>query len=303
MAKKYKNTLIVVDGNWLINRAHSVYATHRNPAESTAKQVIAWMFEYALVHQASHMLLAIDGDNVFRKIIFPGYKLSRQKKREAEARDSGNFVEGVSNSNPVYECLSSLFERADKLKVPYIQEDAFEADDILVGCANKFSGPDCKVVLICNDKDDIQGLINEHVVLWTPAMMKKEPVYVTCSSIEALGHKFKDSQQFLHYQILIGDPMDDVPQLMTPAKAYKVVSTYGSLGGWFKTPEGREWFMKHSGPVKLNRELITMVNQSVDKLTLSKLKPEQVAGYEDIKPKNYYNYFGLAKTARRSLFG
>lgn len=301
MARRYKNTLVVFDGNWLINRAYSVYGQHRDPATATAKQVVAWMFEYGMVHQATHLLLAIDGDNIFRKVIYPDYKISRTKKKEAEAREKGGTYE--STSNPVYECLSTLFDIVDKLKVARIQEDAFEADDVLVGCANKFASPDCKVVMVCNDKDDVQGLINEHVVMWKPPMSKQDAVTTTCANIHALGYDFKDAKQFLHYQILIGDAMDDVPQLMTPAKAYKVVSTHGTLGAWFKTPEGKAWYIKHQGALNLNKELITMANQSVDKLTLPRLRPEQVPGLDAIKPKHYYNFFGMSKLAKRSLFG
>ena len=301
MARRYESTLVVADGNWLINRAHSVYSGHRDPSTTTAKQVVAWMFEYGLLHQATHLLLAIDGDDLFRKRIFPDYKISRAKKKEAEARERGSTYE--SSSNPVYECLGLLTETLDQLKVAYVQKAAFEADDVLVGCANKFSGPKCKVVMVCNDKDDAQGLVNEHVVMWTPAMMKKDPVSVTSSNLHVLGHTFGSAKEVLHYQILIGDPMDDVPQLMSPGKAFKVIQEHKSLGAWFKTPEGKAWYLKHSGALNLNRELITMAVTSVDDVRFASLKPEQVPGLERIKPKSYYDFFGMSKLAKRSLFG
>lgn len=292
----YKNTLVVLDGNWLINRCFMTNRSH-DAAKAVAKQVVAWVFEYCVVHRATHVLLAIDGDHNFRKVIYPLYKTTRNKAAKAKAADEGTEYGG----NPAYACLPILFDLCRRLNIPVAHLDPYEADDVLCSAAHCFAGPDCKVVLVTKDKDMVQAL-DEHTIIWLPTMQGQPPVTMTHKNVVKYDYAFTP-KQFLAYQMLIGDPMDDVPALMKPAQAKAVLTEHGALRAWFKTKEGKAWYMKNQAELLRNKDLVSMCKTALTSMPLSFCKLKTVDGEDSIKPKDYWNAFGAAKQGSRSLFG
>ena len=65
-------------------------------------------------------------------------------------------------------------------------------------------------------------------------------------------------KQFLDYQILRGDSMDDVPPVTscTDKEALTIIKTHGSLGAFFKTADGKKFYSMRRTELHRNKDLV-----------------------------------------------
>lgn len=324
-------TLVANDGNWLLHRAY--HAASNAPEDArprmVARQVTAWAFSYGLLHQATHMFVAFDGPRCFRYDVWPTYKLSRKALVDSEGNqvsptqareliESGVKLERAPDL--IYECQLVTQELLREYGVPVFQSKKHEADDCLRSAATlveKRPKEIRKVVMITKDKDAIQGLV-PGVSQWYPHHDRTQPpVTLThkdlSNRLAAYVHEDAASwtpRQFLDYQVLIGDPTDDVPPVISNAKARKILNKYPSLQAYCESEEGQEFFYANQQYLKRNRQLVIMKKDLLDDIPLDafKYKSKPLPQELSVSPSPalrgaHADYVGWLKlSSRKSLF-
>lgn len=288
------NTLYVADGNWILHRAfYTINPKHRDPLSALLYMFCHLLMQDALRLRASHFLLAFDGPKVFRYKLYPQYKANRSKNTtESETR------EGFKD---IYEYLNPICAIFTELGIPWIQPDIFEADDVLCSAVKKFASADCFVYCGTQDKDSYQYL-NQYCALYDSSHKvngQAQPLIIDCAKAEQIK-KVKCSQMAA-YQCLIGDAIDNIPRILTPTEARKLLSTYGSIKD--AIAQGYDLTTKLCD-LKRNAKLVTL-RSDVQLPELSELVMPKKELDNELKrslPSAYFNYVEFLHPKARSLF-
>jgi len=149
---------------------------------------------YVKKFKSSHgpeVVIACDNRNYWRREIFPQYKASRKKTRDASGHDW----------NSIFECLHKIKEEL-KEHSPYkvIDVDTAEADDIIATLTIRYSAHQ-KVMILSSDKDFAQLQKFDNVEQYSPILKKtiKEPL----PAIQ------------LKQMIIRGDKGDGIPNILS----------------------------------------------------------------------------------------
>ncbi len=144
------------------------------------------------------VVIACDNRRYWRREVFPHYKASRKKNRDASGHDW----------NSIFECLHKIKEELKQYS-PYkvIDVDGAEADDVIASLVMKYS-PHQKVMILSSDKDFAQLQKFANVEQFSPILKKyvKEPM-------PALQ---------LKQMIIRGDKGDGVPNILTKDDVFVV---------------------------------------------------------------------------------
>ena len=144
------------------------------------------------------VVIACDNRKYWRREIFPHYKASRKKNRDASGHDW----------NSIFECLHKIKEELKEYS-PYkvIDVDGAEADDIIASLVMKYS-PHSKVMILSSDKDFAQLQKYPNVEQFSPILKRyiKEPL----PSVQ------------LKQMIIRGDKGDGVPNILTKDDVFVV---------------------------------------------------------------------------------
>lgn len=244
---------IFADGNWLLHRAyHAVGKTSGVPKIRVPLLITDWIFSYLIKWNSSDCSVCFDGDNVFRYAIYPEYKAKRNSNRS----------EYETDDDPVYGLLPSVVSCLNLCGI-HVQQDAeYEADDLVSSASKKWAALNSnnRAIIISKDKDSLQNVTSQ-IVCFTPGVKdSSSDVTWTVNKVKELKGMYP--KEYLRYQILVGDRIDNIPSLMGPKKAQKIVTEYDSLKAYFSTAEGKQFFDKNKGALVLNKLLVTMVKDS-----------------------------------------
>jgi len=156
---------------------------------------------YVKKFKATHgpeVIIACDNKKYWRRDIFPHYKASRKKIREASGHDWAT----------IFDCLNKI---RDELKehCPYkvIDVDTCEADDIIAVLATKYAATE-KVMILSSDKDFAQLQKFPNVEQYSPILKKyiREPL--PAAQLKQL--------------IIRGDKGDGIPNILSPDDVFVV---------------------------------------------------------------------------------
>ena len=114
------------------------------------------------------VVIACDNRHYWRRDIFPFYKASRKKNREASGHDWSS----------IFDCLGKIKqELKDYSPYKVIDVDTCEADDIIATLTLKFSATE-KIMILSSDKDFAQLQRFPNVEQYSPILKKqiKEPL-------------------------------------------------------------------------------------------------------------------------------
>ena len=144
------------------------------------------------------VVIACDNRKYWRREIFPHYKASRKKNRDASGHDW----------NSIFECLHKIKEELKEYS-PYkvIDVDGAEADDVIASLVLKYS-PHGKIMILSSDKDFAQLQKYPNVEQFSPILKRyiKEPL----PSVQ------------LKQMIIRGDKGDGVPNILTKDDVFVV---------------------------------------------------------------------------------
>jgi 5'-3' exonuclease len=275
-----KKRLFAVDGNWYLHRIfHTQYKT-ANMAGAIANRFIQLICKDALAVKATRLVVAFDGNSIFRFSIFPDYKSGRKKAKEASGKESP------------YVYLPTLLSLLAEYGIPVIQKSRYEADDILRSIVSQ-EKDEFEVWIGCRDKDAYQ-YVSDGVFLYDSSF-KPQPRTLNAQKIKELtGYTPK---QFLAYQLLYGDEIDSIPNLMKPAQIKKGLATYGSLKKWRSSDKQfASFWKKNEEALKLNAKLVRLVDGIELEIPAVKFIKD------DMLPSAYIAYAAFCKPKSKGLF-
>lgn len=106
------------------------------------------------------------------------------------------------------------------------------------------------------------------------------------------------------YQCLIGDAIDNIPQVIHPAKAKKLIKTYGTIKSALDSQEYRDELLPCIEKLKLNAKLVTL-RKDVELPELLTLRIQRKEIDNDLRrflPKSYFILLDRASPRTRGLF-
>jgi hypothetical protein len=144
------------------------------------------------------VVIACDNKNYWRREIYPHYKASRKKARDASGHDWSS----------IFECLSKIRnELIEHSPYKVVTVETCEADDIIATLVQKFSATQ-KMMILSSDKDFAQLQRYPNVEQYSPILKKyiKEPLPMLQ----------------LKQLIIRGDKGDGVPNILSPDDVFVV---------------------------------------------------------------------------------
>jgi DNA polymerase-1 len=212
-----KKTLMAVDGNSLMHRAFYALPllTRKDGTYTNAVFGFFSMLINAIsVHQPDHLAIAFDKKGkTFRHDIFDEYK-GKRKPTPPELI-------------PQFDTLKAALHN---LNIAVLEQDGYEADDILGHLAGVAAKNGMDTLLLTGDKDALQLVSDSCRVMLTRKGVSEIEIYDT--------QKLYDTYKLLPAQIVdlkgfMGDASDNIPGVpgVGEKTALSLLHTYGSMDG------------------------------------------------------------------------
>jgi DNA polymerase I len=176
---------------------------------------------------------------------------------------TARFEEYKANRKPMPEDLRpqvpKIREVLEAYRIPVLEMEDYEADDVLGTLACKAAGDGYDVVLVSADKDLMQ-LVGPHVRLYHTG---REKLYDAKGVEEDFG---LPPEKVVDVLALMGDSVDNVPGVpgIGEKGAKGLIAEYGSLeellarAGEVSRKSYREGLQEHAEQARLSRELVTI---------------------------------------------
>lgn len=217
-----QKNLFVIDGHNVLYRAH--YTFQNNPLVNKKNRdvSVAYGFTRMLLtllkdRRPEYMAIAFDRKApTFRHELYKQYKLNRPPMPA-----------------PIADNLLDIQHIVRALGIKIIEQDGYEADDLLGSLVNIFKQSPVHLYLVSKDKDMLQ-LVNENVtVLSTRQGLSDLIEFRREEVIEKFGIP---PELMLDYFSLVGDSVDNVPGItgVGPKTAVKLLQTFNSLEGIYE---------------------------------------------------------------------
>ena len=215
--------LFLLDAYALIYRGY--YAFIKNPRINSkgtdTSAILGFMnslFEIIRTQNPDYLAVAFDkGGSVTRSEMFEEYKSNRDKTPE-----------------PILVAIPYIKEILEGMKIPILEKEGFEADDIIGTVAKDAEENNFKVYMVTPDKDFAQ-LVSHNIFLCKPARMGNS---MEIWGVEEVKDKFEveSPDQVIDYLGMMGDSVDNIPGLpgVGDKTAKKFIKQYGSLENLLK---------------------------------------------------------------------
>jgi len=214
------------------------------------------LLKFVADHQPDYLAMAIDGPrkDLKRTAFYPTYKAHRPPPPDGFIPQEKRIIEIV-----------------EKLGIPIIRADGYEADDILATLARRLASADTQVVIVSRDKD-LDQLVNDKIVLYDPS---KDELW---DAETILNRKGYPPSKAVEIQTLTGDSTDNIPGVpgVGPKTAAKLIAKYGSADAVLaaadeQTPKLCENLKNSAAAVELSRRLVTLCDAVPIELSLDDL--------------------------------
>lgn len=271
-----QNHLYLVDGSGYIFRAYHqlppLTNKHGVPAGAVyGYTTMLWRLAKDL-HEAdgpTHMAVILDkSGTTFRNDLYDKYKANRPPPPE-------DLV-------PQFPLIR---EATRAFSLPCIEEQGFEADDIIASYTREALARGWHVTIVSSDKDLAQLIQPGVDMLDTMKNERRSDNYV----LEKFG---VGPDRLGDVLALMGDAVDNVPGVpgIGPKTASKLINEYGTLDGVFaalptmKPSKMRDNLIEHEGMARLSRQLVELHAQvplpdALDDLKLGEIPPEPLRAF------------------------
>ena len=190
-----ENTLIIIDGNSIINRAFYALPDMSNSDGLKTNAIFGFvrmMFKIIEDYKPTHMSVAFDKKApTFRHKQYADYKAGRKKMPDELGQQ-----------------LEPLKELLDKFNINRLELEGYEADDIIGTIAKLGEENDFKVYIVTGDKDAIQLASHKTTTLITKKGVGEVEEYNYDSVVERYE---MTPTQFIDLKGLMGDKSDNMP--------------------------------------------------------------------------------------------
>ena len=261
-------SLFLLDGYALIYRAF--FAMINRPLTTSSGEntsapygIARFLMRLIADHAPDYLGVAFDAGDSFRTDIYPEYKATREKMPD-ELRAS----------------LPRCREIFAAFRVPVIEADGWEADDVIGTLAQQAAGQGLRTVIVSGDKDFHQ-LVDERTALLNPGRggpAGVDQVWVTpANAEERFGVPPERVTDFL---ALLGDSSDNVPGVPGIGKkiAPALIREFGDLESILARVEeitaarARNALLKHAEDARRSRQLVTIRTDAPVSLDLESLR-------------------------------
>ncbi|GAA0603774.1 DNA polymerase I [Craurococcus roseus] len=238
--------LILVDGSGYIFRAFHALPPMNNPAGVPVNAVFGFtqmISRFLLDHRGSHIAVVFDASRTtFRNELYPDYKAHRP--------------EPPPELVPQFALIR---EATDALGVCKIEQEGFEADDLIAAYARAFEAEGGRVTIVSSDKDLMQ-LVRPGVEMLDP--IKQKPIREA-----EVEEKFGvPPAKVVDVQALAGDPTDNVPGVpgIGVKTAAQLIHEYGSVEALLdnaekiKQPKRREALLANREQALVSKKLVAL---------------------------------------------
>ncbi len=171
------------------------------------------------IDQPDYLAIAFDKGRTFRDDLFEEYKATREKMPD-----------------DLRQQILRIQEMIDLLKIPRLELDNYEADDIIGSLAVWAEKEGLGVKIITGDRDLLQ-LVTERIIVNLPeGRGGKDKDYFPEDVVERMGVK---PEQIVDLKALMGDSSDNIPGVrgVGPKTATKLLESYGTLDGVYEHVE------------------------------------------------------------------
>ena len=266
------DAICLVDGSGYIFRAFYALPPMTRPDGVPVNAVYGFtnmMMNLMQDNPCSHLVVVFDAKREnFRNAIYPAYKKNR---REIPPELIPQF--------PL------IRQATEALNIPWIEQEGFEADDLIATYTRLALEKGWGVRIISADKDLMQ-LKKDGVVLYDP--MKKKLL-----TDEDLYKKFGvPANKIVDVQALMGDSTDNVPgaQGIGPKTAAELINKYGDLDNLLANLDAipqekrREGLRRDREQILISRQLVQLdthvpVTRMPEDFTLKQPVPEKLAQF------------------------
>ncbi len=153
--------LLLCDCNNLIIRGMSVIPplSYQNKFTGGVYGFLNQICRYILIHAPIQVIVCDDSPPYYRKELYKDYKkrVIPKTEKEREKKEEMFFKLGESRGY--------CFEVLDKLNIPLLRKEGFEADDVIATIVKNYHDKYSKIVIISNDSDLYQVLNHRNVLM------------------------------------------------------------------------------------------------------------------------------------------
>jgi len=243
---KNHEPVYLIDGSAYIYRAYHAIAPLTNNSGLPTHAVYGFTnILLRVIREKKPTYLAVAFDKrgpTFRHEIYPEYKANRPPMPDDLACQIPYIKDIVAAYN-----------------IACLEQQGYEADDLLASAARHLAGQGHPVVLLSGDKDLLQ-LTSEMITLWDPM----RDVILDPAAVREKYHVAPE--QLLDLFALVGDSSDNVPGVagIGPKTAHKLINDFGSLDNLYENldtlPKGKlkEKLVADREKAFLSRTLISL---------------------------------------------
>jgi len=206
-----RQRLYLIDGSSYIYRAYFAIrhlSNSRGFATNAVYGFVNMLLKVVREERPDHLAVIFDARGpTFRKEIYPEYKANRLKMPE-------DLVPQI----PVIKAVVRAFN------MPAIEEEGFEADDIIATLAKKYAAEGVDVTIVTGDKDLMQ-VVSERIRLLDTMKDK-------FSGLQEVAERFGGGpEKVVEVQALAGDASDNVPGVpgIGEKTAVKLIGEFGTV--------------------------------------------------------------------------
>ena len=244
--------LLLLDGHSLAYRAFYAlpvenFSTTTGQHTNAVYGFTAMLINVLRDEQPTHLAVAFDvSRTTFRSETYSDYKANRSKSPD-EFQGQVSLIKEVLNA----------------LRVPFVEKDGFEADDVIGTLATQALGEGFEVLICSGDRDSFQ-LVGEHTTVIYPMRGVSEMKRMTPAAVE---EKYGvPPSRYPELAALVGESSDNLPGVpgVGPKTAAKWILTYDGLENVVNQAEeikgkAGESLREHLDDVIRNRQLNALV--------------------------------------------
>ena len=244
---KKKPSLYLIDGSAYIFRAFYGVKHHLSNSKGTPTNALygftSMLMKVVREEKPDYLAVVFDSkEKTFRHDLYPEYKANR-----------GEPPEDLKSQFPLFEPLVNSFN------IVCLRQDGYEADDIIGTLAVRGEKEGMRVVIVSGDKDMMQLISPDVVMLDT---MKEKTI-----GEEEVKEKFGvEPGRVIEVLGLMGDSSDNVPGVpgVGPKTAIGLIVEHGSIAGLYDNLDSitrkklKENLEAHREDAFLSRELVTI---------------------------------------------
>ena len=236
----------LIDGSGFIFRAYHAMPPLTRPDGTPVGAVLGFSNMLLKMRQetdADYLAVVFDvARKTFRSRLYPEYKANRPDPTE--------------DLDPQFALVR---DATDAFSICRIEQEDFEADDLIATFAREAVKAGAKVTIVSSDKDLMQ-LVNDKVELWDP--IRERPI----RAAEVKDKFGVGPDQVIDVQALCGDSVDNVPGVpgIGVKTAAELINQYGDLetllkkAGEIKQPKRRQTLLDHAEDARMSKKLVTL---------------------------------------------